>query len=86
MSIHVTKLVDDDGKQIGDGNAVLRILAMKGRQLLPAAKLCGGQEVTVRLTRWQTVKDKHAKVMTGILPTTDLNLNKPLYWAELVSP
>jgi hypothetical protein len=83
MSLYLTGLADERGRPIGRGDAVARVLAMKDRRLLAAAGLQVGQQVAVRLLAWDSVKTRYERTMTGTLPTTALNLQKELYWAEL---
>jgi len=66
-----------------DRDAVLHILAMHQRKILPAASLKPGDQIKVKLTPWSKVAKTHGRIQTGTLPTTSLQITKPHYLAEI---
>ncbi len=82
MKLHVKNLVDAEGRAIGDGEAVVRIAAMRERELLPAAELEAGDGVDLALTSWSLVEDDHGQTATGSLPDPTVELAHPHFWAE----
>jgi hypothetical protein len=86
MSVYVTKLVDEKGQVVGAGDAVVRILAMKNRQILPIAAVQTGAALKLKLLPLSVGEAQYPRVMTGVLPTADLNIKKRAYWAEVAEP
>jgi hypothetical protein len=66
-----------------DVDAVLHILAMRHRQILPAATLQPGDKIEVKLTPWKIVEKTHGRIQSGTLPTVELQITKPHYLAEM---
>jgi len=81
MKLHVRGLTDAAGEPVGDGEAVLRMLALDDRKPLPAATLEPGDGVAVNLTSWRLVEDDYGTLMTGVLDHLDAELSLPHYWA-----
>lgn len=83
MSFHVVGLTDEAGKPLaGGGDAVVRVLALKDRKALPAAEFAKGQKLRLKLVPWDTVRKQHGTIMVGTLSDAQLEVDKPLYWAE----
>ena len=83
MKLQVKDLKTPDGRAIGDGRAVLYILAMKDRTLLPAARIDKGQALTLRLTDWESVRAAWGKTHAGTLDDDTAERDWPVYWVEL---
>ena len=66
-----------------DQDAVLHILAMHNRKILPTAALQPGDKIQVRLSPWSAVAKTHGRIQSGTLPTVQLQINKPHYLAEI---
>jgi hypothetical protein len=66
-----------------DQDAVLHILAMYQRKILPAATLRPGDKIEVTLTPWSKVAKTHGRIQSGRLPTVELQIKKPHYLAEI---
>jgi hypothetical protein len=83
MRFYATDLVGADGKKIGTGDAVLRILAMRHRVILSVAKAAKGEKLSVKLTPWAEVRAKYGKIQSEALTDVELEVHKPHFWAEL---
>jgi len=83
IAAYVKDLVGEDGKPIGEGDGVLRILAMCRRKILPSAALKRGDSLKVRLKPWETVDIRMKQVQRGTLRTVMLEIDKKHYLAEI---
>jgi hypothetical protein len=83
MKLHLTELVDADGWAIRDGSAVVRVAAMKDRNILPAAKIQPGDTVTLELTTWSAMEPTWGTIRTGSLPDVKAETELPQFWGEL---
>ena len=83
MTVHLTGLTDAAGKPIGDGDAMVVVLAMRDRKILPVASTKKGDKLKVRLTPWQQAKETVGRLQRGQLPDLQLELHETLYWGEL---
>ncbi len=81
---HVRDLVNEKGEGIGPGDGVVHILTMQNNTVLPAAAVEQGKSVRLRLKDWAAMEKERGATNTGILPTTELELQRPHYWGELV--
>lgn len=81
---HVRDLVNEKGERIGPGDGVVHVLTMNNNTILPAAAVEQGKSVRLRLTDWEAVEKERGTTNTGSLPTTELELQRPHYWDELV--
>jgi hypothetical protein len=83
MKFYLTGLAGPDGKPIGTGDGVVRVLAMHNRKILPVSKTDKGAGMTMRLLPWKAVEKLYGKLQTGSLPTVALEIAKDEYWGEL---
>jgi hypothetical protein len=83
IKFYLKDLADAAGRPIGAGDGVVYVLAMHDRRVLPVAAAAPGQKLSVRLTSWALAQKRYGAIQTGILPTVKLELEKPLYWAEV---
>ena len=84
LKVHVADLKDEQGRPVGGGEAMVRVLAMKDRKLLPAAGLGVGDTVRFDLLPWKQLEPTWGRTMTGSLPELDVELNKSDFWGEPV--
>ena len=85
MKLYLVELVDEEGRPVGEGDGVVRVVAMKAKKILPIAAVREGDRLRVRLTSWSAVEEKYERTMTGTLDETRLELEKPHYWGEPVA-
>jgi hypothetical protein len=64
-----------------DQDAVLHILAMYQRKILPSATLRPGDKIEVKLSPWPA--KTHGRIQSGTLPTVELQIRKAHYLAEI---
>jgi hypothetical protein len=83
MQVRVKELKDARGRPIGDGEAILHVLAMKDRKLLAAAGVEKGQKLELKLTTWALVEGKYGKINTGELEDVAAAASLARYWAEM---
>jgi hypothetical protein len=81
MKLYVKDLGGFLGK-VGTGDGVLHILAMHNRKVLPVAAAKPGDKLRVTLTSWSAVEKKYGRLRSGSLEDVQLELGRPLYWAE----
>lgn len=80
MKLYVTGLKDDAGRKFGEGDAVIHVLGMKNREILPIASVQSGDVVRFRIRKWDEVESRYGRLKTGSLPDVLLEIEKPLYW------
>ncbi len=86
MKLQVKDLRDADGwGAIREGQAVVRVLAMKDHEVLPAAAITPGQTVSLKLTSWAAMEPTWGRTHTGSLDDTQAETELPQFWAELIS-
>ncbi|MCC5829419.1 MAG: hypothetical protein JJU36_08225 [Phycisphaeraceae bacterium] len=83
-TVHLKDLKDDAGNVLGDGQAVVRVLAMRDRRHLPPATWRADQEVKLRLSSWNRFEGRFGTVETGSLPDEQVELTLPLFWGERI--
>jgi hypothetical protein len=80
MAFHVKDLKDADGKALPAPEAVVHVLAMHSRKILPVASLEKGKELRVNLTPWSEVQDTYARVHGGSLSDPTAEITNPHFW------
>ena len=83
MLLYVKELKDGKGAPIGEGDGVVRVLAMRDRRHLPIAAVKKGDTLSMRLTSWSPVKGRYEKIMAGVLADVPVATRRPEYWAEV---
>ncbi len=81
--LHLKDLTDANGKPVGTGEGVVRVLALKDRKPLPIAAVKAGDRLTLRLTSWSEVADRFDKIMSGVLEDAQLEAEADHYWGEI---
>jgi len=78
----VSDLKDAEGEAIGDGEAIVHVMTMQDRRLLPTTKFKAGDAVSLKLTSWSLVEDKHCTLATAVLDDLEAELNLPHVWTS----
>ncbi|MGE5192393.1 MAG: alginate O-acetyltransferase AlgX-related protein [Deltaproteobacteria bacterium] len=75
--------VEGVGSAFPHGEIVVYLWGMRDNRLVSAAKFVPGQKVTLRLTAWDTVREKYERFNRIELDDPDFRLAElPTYWAE----
>lgn len=82
IALHLTDLTDEEGNPL-QKEALVYMLAMKNRQLTPAASLRTGDVITLKLESWQLHEAEEGAYNRNELDNSDLLLEEPL-WGTLI--
>jgi alginate O-acetyltransferase complex protein AlgJ len=80
--LHLEKVVGSGGDAVAE-ELLVYIWGLRDNQLQNAARFAPGQKVTLRLTPWESVRNKYERFNRIELDDPDFKLiDLPVYWAE----